>query len=87
VALLLTPAAAQQLAQDDAAATFVRQAFAHLKAIGHDDGGQVLIEALHLVVDDGICPLPGAKPRDLAAFLAAAGTRQWAREAKVRPLP
>ncbi|MFG6459731.1 catalase [Roseateles sp. BYS96W] len=83
IALVLSPAAAQQLAQDDTAATFVRQAYAHLKAIGHDDGGLLLVEALHLVADDGVCALD-AKAQ---AFVAAAATRQWDREERIHPLP
>ncbi len=83
VALVLSSAAAQQLAQDDAAATFVRQAYGHLKAIGHDEGGKLLVEALHLVVDDGVCALD----RNAGAFVQAAATRQWDREERIHPLP
>ncbi len=83
VALVLSSAAAQQLAQDDTAATFVRQAYGHLKAIGHDEGGKLLVEALHLVVDDGVCALD----RNALVFVEAAATRQWDREERVHPLP
>ena len=61
----------------------MRQAYGHLKAIGHDEGGKMLIEALHLVADDGICALDGKA----IVFVEAAATRQWDREERVHPLP
>jgi len=81
VAIVLAPAAAAQLSKEAAALEFVRDAFGHLKAIGIDAGGQQLLVAAGIMPDAGICDVTDGK-----AFIAAAKTRQWAREASVRTL-
>jgi len=81
VAVVLGTEAAQALAKEAAAIEFASHAWAHLKAIAHDAGGQKLLEAAHVGRDAGI-----VKAEDAKAFLAAAATRQWAREPELRLL-
>lgn len=81
VAVVLSPEAAKALSKESAAVEFVSQAWAHLKAIASDAGGQTLLKAARVGNDAGIVEAEDAK-----AFLAAAATRQWAREPKLRLL-
>ncbi|PJL71519.1 catalase HPII [Stenotrophomonas maltophilia] len=81
VAVVLSPEAAKALSKESAAVEFVSQAWAHLKAIASDAGGQALLKAARVGNDAGIVEAEDAK-----AFLAAAATRQWAREPKLRLL-
>lgn len=81
VAVVLSPEAAKALSKESAAVEFVSQAWAHLKAIASDAGGQTLLKAARVSNDAGIVEAEDAK-----AFLAAAATRQWAREPKLRLL-
>jgi catalase len=81
VAVLLADAAAAALVRDAAAVEFVRDAYAHLKAIALDAGGARLFDAAGLERDAGVVDAGEAQ-----AFVAAAKTRQWAREPKVRML-
>lgn len=81
VAVVLSPEAAKALSKESAAIEFVSQAWAHLKAIASDAGGQALLKAARVGNDAGIVEAEDAK-----AFLAAAATRQWAREPKLRLL-
>jgi len=81
VAVLLSAEGAALLANDAAAGDFVRNAFGHLKAIGVDAGGQQLLQALGVTPDAGVVDVG-----DTEAFIAAAKTRQWAREAALRML-
>ncbi len=60
---------------------FVAFAFAHLKAIAHDEGAAPLLKAANVEADAGVLPV-----RDAQRFIAAAGTRQWKREPKLRLL-
>ncbi|WP_323718610.1 catalase [Paracoccus aminovorans] len=78
VALVLTEDAARKLARDSAAVAFVMDAFAHLKAIGHDAGAQPLLDRAGIDPDEGVT--------DLGALPEAATRRYWAREPKVRDL-
>jgi len=82
VAVVLSEAAAKQLTSESAARDFVSDAFVHLKAIAADAGAQALLKAVGVKKDAGI--VDASDPR---AFVAAAKTRQWAREPKVRMLP
>ena len=79
VAVILDDAAARRLSGQAAAVDFVRDAYNHLKAIGVDGGGQRLLQAAGLAPDAGIVDI-GDRP----TFLAAAKTRQWARESSLR---
>ncbi|WP_066272770.1 catalase [Hydrogenophaga palleronii] len=81
VALVLSAAGGKALSQEAAAVDFVRDAFGHLKAIAADAGAQAVLQAGGIQPDAGVL---GAG--DLKAFVAAASTRQWAREPSVRTL-
>ncbi|MBK5199796.1 MAG: hypothetical protein JJE37_16195 [Methyloceanibacter sp.] len=63
----------------------MRDAFGHLKIIGHTRGAAALLEAAGIAdkADDGVVVLAG--PRDVTAFIAAAKQhRIWDREPKLR---
>ena len=81
VAVVLSAEGAKALAREAAAVEFVSHAWAHLKAIASDVGGQALLKAARVGNDAGIVEAEDAK-----GFLAAAATRQWAREPKLRLL-
>ena len=81
VAIILSIEAAGVLGKDGAAMDFVRDAFAHLKAIAVDQGGAALLKESGVKADAGVIGI------DLPErFIAAARTRQWDREAGVRTL-
>ncbi|HJV24030.1 MAG TPA: catalase [Aromatoleum sp.] len=82
VAVILSDAGAQQLAGESAALAFITDAFAHLKALALDAGGRALAQKTSIGTDAGV-----VDAADSAAFIAAARTRQWDREPKVRILP
>jgi catalase len=82
VALVLSETAARELIAESAARDFVSDAFSHLKAIAVDRGAQALLKACRVKNDAGV--VDAADPK---AFIAAARTRQWTREPKVRMLP
>lgn len=81
VAVILSEDGAKALAADCAAIDFVRDAFIHLKAIAADGGGRTLLNAANIAADSGVLDA-GA----VDAFIAAANTRQWDREKRVRTL-
>ncbi|HEX7664630.1 MAG TPA: catalase [Polyangiaceae bacterium] len=81
VAIVLAEAAGKKLAKEGAAVDFARDAFGHLKAIAFDAGAKALIDAAHVEKDDGV-----VDAKDTKKFVAAAKTRQWAREPNVRTL-
>jgi catalase len=81
VAVVLSNEAAKRLLKESAAVDFVADAWAHLKAIAADEGAQALLKAARVGNDAGVVEAEDAK-----GFLAAAATRQWAREPKVRTL-
>jgi catalase len=81
VAIVLSGEGGKRLANEAAAVDFVRDAFGHLKAIAADAGAQALLKAGNVGKDKGVIDAADAK-----AFIAAAKTRQWDREAKVRTL-
>ncbi|WP_458068746.1 catalase [Rhodanobacter sp. BL-MT-08] len=81
VALVLSPAAGKQLAGVAAAVDFAREAFGHLKAIAADEGAQTVLAAGGVGKDAGVVDVDDTK-----AFIKAAKTRQWEREAKLRML-
>ena len=78
VAMILTPEAARKLARDSAALGFVMDAHAHLKAIGHCGGSQVILDRAGIGPDEGVGPY-GDLPE-------MAKRRYWAREATLRDL-
>ena len=79
VALVLSKEGAAMLAKDAAAVQFVQDAFGHLKAVGHTTGAQSLLDRAGVEPDEGVMALD-----EPAAFVAAAGTRFFDREPKVR---
>jgi catalase len=81
VAVILSPAGSAALSSEASAIDFVRDAFGHLKAIATDAGGQSLLEQAGVWPDAGV-----VAAGDLAGFIEAAKTRQWAREPGVRTL-
>jgi catalase len=81
ILVILSDEGAKMLAKESAAIDFVRDAFGHLKAIGVDAGGLALLKIARIPKDAGVSDLGNLK-----AFIAAAKTRQWAREASVRTL-
>jgi catalase len=81
VGIILSDAGAKVLSTESAAIDFVRDAFGHLKAIGVDAGGAALLKAARIGRDAGVVDASDPK-----AFIAAAKTRQWEREASVRTL-
>ncbi len=81
VAVVLSAEGAEQLSTESAALGWVGDAFAHLKAIAVDGGGEALLSAAGVEKDAGV-----VAAGDADAFVAAAKTRQWEREPKVRTL-
>jgi catalase len=81
VGVILSDAGAKELALESAAIDFVRDAFGHLKALAVDGGGRALLKVAGVGEDPGV--VDGSKAE---AFIAAAKTRQWAREKLVRTL-
>lgn len=79
IALVLTEESAQKLAKDGAAVDFVKDAFGHLKAIGHSDGAKPLMDKAGIEPDEGVVELG-------QDFIAAAARRFYDREPKVRDL-
>ncbi|HEY0232302.1 MAG TPA: catalase, partial [Dokdonella sp.] len=82
VALVLSDAAGKKLAKEAAAVDWVRDAFGHLKAIAHDTGAKAVLDAAGVEMDAGVI-----EARNTKVFIAAATTRQWAREPTLRDLP
>ena len=81
VAVVLSVEGAALLTGESAAKDFVSDAFAHLKAIAADGGGETLLTAAGIEKDAGVVAVT-----DVKGFITAAKTRQWEREPKVRIL-
>jgi catalase len=81
VALVLAKEAGAKLAHEAAAVDWVRDAFGHLKAIAFTPGAQALLDAAGIEADEAVIPLAQSM-----AFLEAAATRHFEREARVRTL-
>jgi catalase len=81
VAVILSDDGANLLTKESAAINFVHDAFAHLKAIAVDKGGQALLKKANIERDKGVVDI-----NDIKGFIAAAKTRQWEREPSVRIL-
>jgi catalase len=89
-AVVLAPSreGAELLAKESAALDFVRDAYAHLKIIGHTGSAAPLLTAAGLsdAADSGLVVMDGEK--GIAGFLqSAAKLRIWEREPKVRVIP
>ncbi|HEX7817058.1 catalase [Dyella sp.] len=74
VAIVLSADAAKVLTGNPDAQDFVHDAFRHLKAIGVDKGGAVLLQHMNIESDPGVVMLSNLK-----TFIRAAKTRQWER--------
>ncbi len=81
VVSVLAPERGAKLAREAAAVDWFRDAFGHLKAIAACKGSQPILQAAGIEKDAGV-----VDPSDVDAFLAAAKTRQWDREPKLRTL-
>lgn len=81
IALILAESEARRLSRDADALEFVRDAFAHLKAIAADAGGRALMKAAGVEADAWVMDA-----HDVKDFVSAATTRHWEREASVRRL-
>ena len=79
VALVLSAEGTAMLLKESAAIDFAANAFVHLKAIGASDAAKPLLDKANVENDDGITGLG-------ADFVAAASTRHFDREPKVRNL-
>ncbi len=85
VILLTSDAGAAQLIEEAAAVNWVRDAFGHLKVIGHVPAAQALLDAASILPDNGV--LPVADSKTLAAYIATAKAgRRWEREPKLRSI-
>ncbi len=82
VALVLSELGCAEVLRDGAAIDFVKDAFAHLKAIGMSSESQALLDKAGVVADAGVVDVTV----DLSGFVAQAKTRQWTREPTVRIL-
>lgn len=83
VAILATEEEAKKLSTDAGAVNWVRDAFGHLKVIGHTTAAEILLEAASVEKDDGVIPLGDKK--SVGAFIQAAKRgRIWDREPKLR---
>lgn len=78
VAVLLSKEGSDMLTREAAAVQWVMDAFGHLKAIGHTNEAQPLLQKAGVETDDGVVGMDG--------FLKAAAKRYWDREPKVRML-
>lgn len=83
IALILSEDGCALLLKEGAAVDFVKDAFGHLKGIGHTPEARPLLDKAGVEPDSGVVDLV-AEGAD--AFIAAASTRQWAREPDVRIL-
>lgn len=81
VALVLSEEGCTQLTSEAAAVDFVFNAFGHLKAIGFIKESVPLLDKAGAIRDEFVIDLRDARD----AFVAAAMTRLWDREPKVRP--
>jgi len=81
VAIVLSDEAGKRLSKNGSAVDFARDAFAHLKCIAADAGGQQILKAGNVAKDAGV-----VDAADVKAFIKAAKTRQWDREPKLRLL-
>lgn len=82
VAIVLSEDGCAQMLKEGAAVDFAKDAFGHLKAIGHTREAQPLLDKAGVEPDAGVIDLS----KNAQRFLAPARTRQWDREPKVRML-
>lgn len=85
VMVLASSEGAQALLNESAALNWVRDAFAHLKVIGHTSAASDLLAKAGVEVDDGVLPVDGKSAVRTFVAKARAG-RLWEREPKLRSL-
>lgn len=83
VAIILSEEGTADLLTEGAAVDFAKDAFGHLKAIGHSDGAKALLDKAGVEPDEGVISL---SEKTAKTFAKVAATRQWQREPKVRNL-
>ncbi|MDB6132083.1 MAG: catalase [Verrucomicrobiales bacterium] len=83
VAVLSSKAGAEDLAGQAAAVDWVRDAFGHLKVLGHTEEAQSVLEKAGIRADDGVVKIAAGKTAS-AYFTAARAGRIWAREPALR---
>jgi len=84
-AVVLAPSATaiEKLLVEAATVDWVRDAFGHLKVIGHVPAAEPLLESAGVAVDAGVVAIAGK--RDVATFVTAAKKQRiWEREPRVR---
>lgn len=85
VLLLTSEEGVADLVEEAAAVNWVRDAFAHLKVIGHVQEAQPLLEAASVQADAGVVPISDKK--SVSRFIKAARNgRIWDREPKLRSI-
>jgi catalase len=83
VVILASAGGAAALAREASVIDFVRDAFGHLKAIGHTEGAQVLLDRAGIGRDEAVLPISDKK--SVGAFIKAAKQgRHWVREISIR---
>ncbi|MDQ6735837.1 MAG: catalase, partial [Nitrospirota bacterium] len=85
VVIAVSPEGAQQLAMQSSAVSFVQDAFAHLKVIGHTPGAAPLMQKANVIPDEGIVEMQNGGSAGKFLSRAEKG-RIWDREPKVRPV-
>jgi len=85
VVLLVSDSGCAELVEEAAAVNWVRDAFGHLKVIGHVAEAQPLLDAASVVNDEGVRPI--SDNRTLAAYITTARAgRRWEREPALRSI-
>lgn len=82
IVLALSEAGCAALLGDGAAVDFIKDAFSHLKAIGHTPDAKPLLDKAGVIPDEGVCDIETG----LDDFVHTAAIRQWDREPGVRIL-
>ncbi|WP_374274977.1 catalase [Brevundimonas sp.] len=82
VAIVVSEEGCAEMLKEGAAIDFAKDAFGHLKAIGHTAEAQPLLDKAGVEADAGVVDLSNGAD----GFVEPASTRQWDREPKVRML-
>ncbi|MEP6664307.1 MAG: catalase, partial [Verrucomicrobiota bacterium] len=81
--ILASESGAKKISMEAGAVDWVRDAFGHLKVIGHTPGAKPLLETAGVEMDDGVIALKESK--SIAEFIKKAKNgRIWEREPKLR---
>ncbi|HEC58173.1 hypothetical protein LCGC14_0484150 [marine sediment metagenome] len=72
---VLTPEMAKKYSKLPVINEWFMNAYVHLKAIGHDEGTNMLLDKIGIMKDEGVNDI-----MNLDAFIKSAKTRHWARE-------